>query len=545
MKKETLYFFILIVTAFVFAVITFFTPLIHDDFAFLFKYGPKADVRPTASRVENVADVFESQYYFYQTVNGRFTTHFLLQLVLMLGKYIFNLLNVLVFTGLVLLVSNYHRNSVSQSTDICILLFVIFSIWFFLPFFGQTMLWGAGALNYLWASTFVVLFLYYFQRSAQTNYPSSGFKLFLLFLISFFIGNTNESITFGVGTALLLFMVFNFRKQTPGSFAMVLGFGLGLLAIVFSPGTVSRAHNEVEMYFSLPEIINQKAIEIVGIFYLLKLPLATSLVLLTCLKVKKVPVLKILIQEKVIILSVIFNCLLLLAIGRLEVRMLFGVTMLITMLNVVLLTEFLWFVPRKKSFILSIFFCCFLVVGFYTALIKVNDYRKKNIIFTTQLKDKNKKVFYFPYFEESRFVYHTLGGVSDSKNYHNRVKSFYYGLSEINILPEKLRNHIYNSLEHTNKKQWSEEWGNNVMLLDKDHYGVIKLPPKFHYNELLEAKLVFSNGKEKSIPVAVIPGMEGYYAFLKTEIQNFDYAVSITIVNNSGVTIQKIEKSLK
>ena len=150
MKKETIYFlFVFVITALVFTALTFFTPLLHDDFAFLYKYGPKAVIRPTDEAVKNIADVFESQYYFYQTVNGRFSTHFLLQLVLLLGKNVFNVVNVLVFMGLILLMYQYSKNYLPPSKGVYLLLFILCSIWFFTPYFGQTMLWAAGSLNYL------------------------------------------------------------------------------------------------------------------------------------------------------------------------------------------------------------------------------------------------------------------------------------------------------------------------------------------------------------------------------------------------------------
>ena len=546
MKKETIYFLlILVTTSVVFACLTFFTPLIHDDFAFLYKYGPKAIVRPTDEGVKNIVDVFESQYYFYQTVNGRFSTHFLLQFVLLLGKNVFNLLNVLVFMGLILLIHQYSKNYLLHSKGVYVFLFILFSIWFFTPYFGQTMLWAAGSLNYLWSSCLVILFIYLFRREEQNCNRTSLLKVFLFFVFSFMIGNTNEAITFGVSAALLFFMIFNIKKLTPNLWAMITGFGVGMVAIVFSPGTISRANNDVATYSSIQSLITQKTVELIGILFNLRWSLIVSIFLLVFLKVKKTNVLKIVYKEKLIIFSILFNGLLLLAIGNVELRMLYGVTILIALFNAVLVVECLKYLTSVKLLTLSVIILCFLGFSFYNAISQVNDYRKKTIIFTNQLKNKAQKVFYFPEFKDSRFVYHTIGGITDSKNYHNRVRSFHYGLSEFNIVPVSIYHEIYDNSILLNKNNWSTKWSEQLLLLKNGDDVIIKLPSKFRYNERLSAKLIFSTGEEKSIPVSVIPIKDGYYAFLKTKTQNFDTVLIINVINDSGIILKKIEKSVK
>lgn len=180
MKSDKIYILgILFITAVIFAILNYFTPLLQDDFALLFKYGPRGIVRPTEVRVKNIADIFESQYYFYQTVNGRFFTHFLVQLMLLLGKNIFNLFNLIVFLSLILLICNYATKIVRHKKHVLLFLFVIFSVWFFSPFFGQTMLWETGSVNYLWSCCLVVLYLCCFRTEEHNDVAASWLKLFL------------------------------------------------------------------------------------------------------------------------------------------------------------------------------------------------------------------------------------------------------------------------------------------------------------------------------------------------------------------------------
>ena len=118
MKKNNLIIFALFsIVGILFFLLNYFTPLLHDDLAYLYQFGPKAEVRPTNLPVQNLADVFRSQYYHYLDVNGRFTSHFLLQLLLLFGKNIFNIFNVLVFLGLIYFVNIYFIMAILKSYD--------------------------------------------------------------------------------------------------------------------------------------------------------------------------------------------------------------------------------------------------------------------------------------------------------------------------------------------------------------------------------------------------------------------------------------------
>lgn len=536
--------FLLLIFAVLFFTLNFFTPLLHDDFAYLYKFGPKAHVRPTAVPILNLSDVFESQYYHYLDVNGRFFSHFLIQLVLLFGKSIFNILNTLVFLSLIFFTYQYSRNSQVGFKNKYILFFIICSIWFLSPFIGQTMFWVTGGINYLWSSFFVVLFLFLFKRSEQTNDSPGYIKLLTMFVCSFLIAGTNESVTFGVAAAFCVYAIFNFKKLNSEQWVMGIGFTLGVLGIIFSPGTFNRANNEIVIFPSIEILLKQKVIELVGIFYILKYPIMVSLFFLTFLKLNKVNIKRIIFREKLILLSVLFNCILFLIIGHLEERIFFGVSVFIMLLNALLLAETLKFLSVSKLLLISILPFCFLVYSFYNALSQVNDYRKKTIIFTNQLKNKTHKVFYFPEFKDSPFAYHTISGISDSKNYHNRVRSFHYGLSELNIIPGSLYHEIYNNSILLNKNNWSDTWGKKIFLLEKENFAIIALPPKFQYKEGLAAALVFSNGEEKKISISVIPITENYYAFLNTDTKIFDNVLSIRLINSSGETVQKIDKAV-
>lgn len=544
MKSDKIYILgILFITAVIFAILNYFTPLLQDDFALLFKYGPRGIVRPTELRVKNIADIFESQYYFYQTVNGRFFTHFLVQLMLLLGKNIFNLFNLIVFLSLMLLICNYATKIVRHKKHVLLFLFVIFSVWFFSPFFGQTMLWETGSVNYLWSCCLVVLYLCCFRTEEHNDVAASWLKLFLYFMASFLIGNTNESVTFGVAAAMFIYSIFNFRTLKPILWVMIIGFGLGVLAIIFSPGTIDRANHEMSSSSSLLILIKTKVLEFVGIVYRLWIPLTVCVLLIVLLKIKKVPVLKIFRREKTIILSFLFNGILLLIIGNVEDRMLFGLNVLLLLFTSVLLAECIKFFSSSTVAVISVLLSSSLLLSFYHSVVQVSDYNNKSTYFYNQFKNENQKVFYFPTFNHSRFVYHTIGGISDSKNYHNRVRSFYYGVKEINILPEGLYHDIYDNSLLQNGNNWSNVWQNKVQWVEHNKYVIIKLPSPLKYKESIFATFTFSNRKEKTFSAFVIPIMNKNYAFVPINKEDAEDVHSLTIVTLSGNMVVEIEKN--
>ena len=65
-------------------VLNFLTPLIADDFAYIYK-------------TEGFHTIFHDEYLQYITQNGRSVAHILVRFFLLLPKFIFNFLNPLVF----------------------------------------------------------------------------------------------------------------------------------------------------------------------------------------------------------------------------------------------------------------------------------------------------------------------------------------------------------------------------------------------------------------------------------------------------------------
>lgn len=488
MKKNNLIIFALFsIVGILFFLLNYFTPLLHDDLAYLYQFGPKAEVRPSNLPVQNFSDVIRSQYYHYLDVNGRFTSHFLLQLLLLFGKNIFNIFNVLVFLGLIYFVNIYSKN---RENTFFIYLFTIVSIWFLMPFFGQTILWTTGAINYLWTSCFVVLFIIVFRR--QKHHPiKEPLKIVLLFFMSLFIAWMNESITFGVAVALFFYFLFNFKTLQRSEFFMLLGFGLGVLLIIFSPGTFNRVGNEAQIEFSL----KRKILDIIAILFLLKWNLIISGVLLFFNVFKKYKLNQIFRDNFIIIIAIIFNSILFLLIGNIEERMVFGNSVFILVFNVYLLKNLLKFIEIKwlkiSSFFLLILFC----FGYYQAFTIVKNYNGKHSFFENEIKNNKKGIVYFPNFENSRFVNNTLSGNSDFRNYHNRVRAFYYHVPEVNVLQETIYKNIFPINNVFTKEHQLKNWEKLVYYFHNTLF--FEMPQDFNYQHRLDAELLLGNENRK------------------------------------------------
>ena len=108
------------------------TPYLSDDYAYAI------DVREAGS----LWDLVKQQYGEYLSNSGRVIGQFNVRLSLSASKQVFNVVNSVMFVGLVLLMyANIRRK---KKHDIFMLLLIITFLWKFAVSFGQTMLWICG-----------------------------------------------------------------------------------------------------------------------------------------------------------------------------------------------------------------------------------------------------------------------------------------------------------------------------------------------------------------------------------------------------------------
>ena len=220
---DVAYWGLLLVACVVMYVLNTLTPLKEDDMAF------------SLTKIGTLRDYWLSQVEHFMTTNGRFADVVATLFCAILGKGLFNVCNALVFglmAHLVTLLSARRRS-------VMVLLMFLALVLCCFPVPGQTMLWVAGSCNYLWAMTASLLLLWYLQTNHER--PLGWGRGILLFLGAFIAGNFNEATSFGVLGGLCLYYAFNRGELNRRTAIALVGYLLGVVFIIASPGAWSRA----------------------------------------------------------------------------------------------------------------------------------------------------------------------------------------------------------------------------------------------------------------------------------------------------------------
>ncbi|HEY9280778.1 MAG TPA: DUF6056 family protein, partial [Eoetvoesiella sp.] len=128
--------------------------------------------------------------------------------------------------------------------------FLIFCLyWVANPALGDTSLWLVGSANYLWTNVLSFLFLLFFIRETKSSNPGV-IKTALLFLFGIIAGCTNENV--GLTTFCLISFLtiaqFHAGHRQWRLVLYILGFGIGMAALLLAPGNMDRAQHFPDWY---------------------------------------------------------------------------------------------------------------------------------------------------------------------------------------------------------------------------------------------------------------------------------------------------------
>ena len=227
-----------------------------DDYIYSFVWEGHDMLIPLsehARRIQSFGDIFYSLKLHYMTWGGRMVAHFFAMFFLWVGKGWFDVVN----AGMVVLlllamqwIALGGRVTAKLSPFITALSF--FCIWACNSNFGGTMLWVAGACNYLWTSTFLTLFLVPYVRHYLTEgkafYPSWFGPLW--FVLGILAGNSNENTICWIGLSGGLYLLYVWKKKTLSAWMLwgLIGLGIGYFALMLAPGNVVRLHEQFGMH---------------------------------------------------------------------------------------------------------------------------------------------------------------------------------------------------------------------------------------------------------------------------------------------------------
>ncbi|PKM61579.1 MAG: hypothetical protein CVU99_02820 [Firmicutes bacterium HGW-Firmicutes-4] len=239
-KTNRLLFLVILAVTFIYMVLlNFKTPLIADDFVYTFIFG-------TSMPVMNFGDIINSQIAYYTTWGGRVVAETLTQLFMFLGKDVFNIANSLCY--LVFCLAVYFL-AVGRRIRFELLLLTTVLIWFFIPMFGQTVMWLTGSCNYLWCGTIILLAILPFRlyEEKQTKLLNSIWFALAMSPIFFISGITNENTAGAMILIMVMFSVVYFKRNLgiPAFAFTAIFFSVsGFLCMIFAPGNSLRVENE-------------------------------------------------------------------------------------------------------------------------------------------------------------------------------------------------------------------------------------------------------------------------------------------------------------
>lgn len=225
-----------------------------DDYNYTFVQGSYMQ-----KRVDSLENALETAKYFYNNWTGRIIPHVLIGLFRNMNALMYEVVNSFVFIIFIVIITKVLNKKSSFLGLLSVFGYLAFS-----KMFGEKFAWISGSFNYLWPSTFLVIFIYYFY-----NYFNGDKKLNLLgkiaiILYAFIVGFTHENVAFVGGAFLVCLLVFNIKKflnfEKNKKIVVILTFitfCLGAFATIFAPGNFTRI-DQTDTTFSWNFLSNYK-----------------------------------------------------------------------------------------------------------------------------------------------------------------------------------------------------------------------------------------------------------------------------------------------
>ena len=176
-----------------------------DDYIFQLKIPDEGIIG--SWKINSLSDLWESQTNFYRNYHYRVLNHTLLQILLLLPSWVFDLLNVGVFLFLpICVLPSQHK----KTTDyLAKYVFVLFFLWVFHFDLGRCYFLTTGSMNYTWLLVPQLLYIKHLLRYLREETYHSPW-LVVLALLNF---NSNENVQI-VLFVLSLYVLFRTRKRT-------------------------------------------------------------------------------------------------------------------------------------------------------------------------------------------------------------------------------------------------------------------------------------------------------------------------------------------
>ena len=225
-----------------------------DDYNYTFVQGTFMQ-----KRVDSLENALETAKYFYNNWTGRVLPHVLIGIFRNMNELIYEIINSFVFIIFIIVITKVLNKKSSFLSILSVFGYLTFS-----RMFGEKFGWISGAFNYLWPSTFLVIFIYYFYNYFKDQKNINKLGKILLILFSFITGFMHENVSFVGGAFLCCLIIFNIKQflkfEKNKKIVVILTFimfCLGALACIFAPGNLTRV-NQTDTSFTWEFLNNYK-----------------------------------------------------------------------------------------------------------------------------------------------------------------------------------------------------------------------------------------------------------------------------------------------
>lgn len=222
------------------------TPLFDDD------------IYSTHTKISQIFSLGVNDYFHW---NGRFWGQSIMRLLQIGNPILISVLNTAVFTVMLLLI---FRIAVRRLTFFNVNKFILGAALVFVavPVFGQVCLWRAGAGNYLWPTTIMLLFSYlYINGHLCKNKLVAGIELLFFWILSFIAGGGSENASGGMILVLVLLSVINLVKSKKRiswtRLVALMCAACGYVVLLLSPGSRQRAVQTVGVAYFKQSLLHR------------------------------------------------------------------------------------------------------------------------------------------------------------------------------------------------------------------------------------------------------------------------------------------------
>lgn len=227
------------------------TPYSSDDYFYSYSFAD-------GERITSLSQVIPSLLAHGVQMNGRYAPHFFVQVFTMLPQLSFDIINTGVY--ILLLLGMYTLVRGEKRYNILLMLILAGVTFIAVPDFGGSMLWLAGACNYLWCGAACVWLLVPFAKQLiRGESAPKGWLVAVMALGGLWVGNCSENMS-AVMVMILFFCAVSLWLQTrkiPWWMLIVtLSVFIGWLFLVLAPGDSQRIGNVLSLNYYLQRFLD-------------------------------------------------------------------------------------------------------------------------------------------------------------------------------------------------------------------------------------------------------------------------------------------------